>query len=409
MKAEGAHALAGSGELVDSPSTCSVQVDRPIDGTTLSAAFVRDCLCLHHAPERAAALRTATPSSTAAWQEVRALVRAERLGPLMHRAAGNRGILPPALEVAFRRDYQITAMRNRLLLHQLGTCLRAFAEAGIATIVLKGAALATVIYRDVALRPMIDADLLVHASDRVRACRVLEKLGYTVARMETRRGALLEHESELELRKSGLYATSIDLHWSLFDSPYYQRRIDMEWFWRTAELAPIADQPAQMLGPEAQVLHLCGHLALHHAGHGLLWWHDVAAVLVAHAGRIEWEALLGQARTYDLQLPLRIVLIELAARWGAPVPGEVLAELRARQPSRDEARLFAQLSADRRSAGRRFWSDFAGISSWMERWRFATTNLFPSAAYMRQRYGVQHPWLLLFSYPYRWLRGLRGE
>lgn len=49
------------------------------------------------------------------------------------------------------------------------------------------------------------------------------------------------------------------------------------------------------------------------------------------------------------------------------------------------------------------------MASWTERWRFATATVFPSAPYMRRRYGVQHSWLLPFYYPYRWLRGLRGE
>jgi hypothetical protein len=49
------------------------------------------------------------------------------------------------------------------------------------------------------------------------------------------------------------------------------------------------------------------------------------------------------------------------------------------------------------------------MPGWRQRVRFARTNLFPSAAYMRQRYQIKHPLLLPLYYPYRWLRGLRGR
>jgi hypothetical protein len=60
-------------------------------------------------------------------------------------------------------------------------------------------------------------------------------------------------------------------------------------------------------------------------------------------------------------------------------------------------------------AGARFWTDLAGITGWRQRLRFARTNLFPSAAYLRQRYAIPHPLLVPLYYPYRWWRGLRGS
>jgi len=63
----------------------------------------------------------------------------------------------------------------------------------------------------------------------------------------------------------------------------------------------------------------------------------------------------------------------------------------------------------KRATGRRFWSDLRAIPGWRQRLRFARTHLLPSAAYMRRRYGIAHPLLLPLYYPYRWLRGLRGD
>jgi hypothetical protein len=369
------------------------------------AAFVRACLQLRHRPDRVETVRDQAGCWARDWDPLLAIARAERVGPLLDRALRGRDFLPAALLDAFHMDYRTTALRNRLLLDALAAVLRALADAGISVIVLKGAALIALVYREPALRPMVDVDVLVHAADRLEARAVLERLGYALSRAETRPGVLTAHESEIELRKPGPHGAAVDLHWSLFDSPHHQYRVDMAWFWRTAEPATIGGAPARVLGPVAQLLHLSGHLVLHHQGRGLLWWHDLAEVVHTDGARLDWDTLLAGAREFDLQLPLRRVLVELAAHWEVPVPAPVLERLRTEHPSRAEARLVAQLGT-RPAAGRRFWIDLAGMRSWRSRWQFAAANLLPSAAYMRRRYGVRHTLLLPLYYPYRWLRGV---
>src|SRR5204863_7062817 len=141
--------------------------------------------------------------------------------------------------------------RNLLLLHELGLCLQQLSAARVEVIVLKGAALAQAVYRDLSLRPMGDVDLLVRRADVATTTHLLAQQGYVPVRAETHPGALAEHESELTFRKPGRVDAYIDLHWTLFDSPYYQDRIAMDWFWNTAQPVSIAGVPTLMLGPEA--------------------------------------------------------------------------------------------------------------------------------------------------------------
>jgi hypothetical protein len=337
------------------------------------------------------------------------VIDAERIGPLLHQVARGRGILPPAVQEGVRARYRWTGVQTMVLLRELGNCLERLAAARVPVIVLKGAALTEAVYRNVALRPMSDVDLLVHQRDLPAARRVLEEMGYAVARAETHPGVLAEHENEMAFHKEGVIATSFDVHWSLFDSPYYQRHIAIDWFWQSAESVEIAGARAQMLGPEALIIHLCGHLALHHASSGLLWWQDIAEVLAVYERRIDWTELLARTRQFGLVLSVRTVLTRLAVDWGAPVPAAALRELRASQPSPGEARVFARLNAGEQPVGQRFWDDLADMPDWRQRLRFARTSLFPSAAYMRQRYRIPHPLLVPLYYPYRWLRGLRGS
>ena len=334
------------------------------------------------------------------------MIESERVGPLLHQTAGPI-VSPPVAEQLYL-SYHATALRNLLRLRELGTCLRALTAAAVPVIVLKGAALIETEY-DVALRPMGDVDLLVQGSDLEATRRTLEGLGYEARRIETHPGAVTEFENELAFCKPGKFDCWVDIHWGLFDSPYYQGRIAMDWFWESARPAPIAEVPALVLGPEALLIHLCGHLALHHMRTGLLWWYDVAAVLAAHCEEIDWPALLARTQEYGLLLPVRTVLSCVVDEWGGAVPAEVLQALRSLPESRAEQRIFADLNATRRPPGRRFWSDLTSMSDWRQGLRFARTNLFPSPAYMRRRYAIAHPLLTPFYYPYRWLRGALGR
>jgi len=74
-----------------------------------------------------------------------------------------------------------------------------------------------------------------------------------------------------------------------------------------------------------------------------------------------------------------------------------------------EQQVFSRLAAGPRPVALRFRDDLAGISGWRRRLRYALINLFPSPAYMMQRYSPRHHvWVPLY-YPYRWFLGIRGH
>jgi hypothetical protein len=207
----------------------------------------------------------------------------------------------------------------------------------------------------------------------------------------------------------------IEVHWGLFDSPHHQHHVRMEWFWETA--VPIlwardrSGKGPHIFGPEAQILHLCAHLTLHHGGletPRLLWLHDIAEVLVHYRDELDWPTMLAQARVNDLLMPLQQVLPRIAVDWQAPLPAAVLDELAQLAPSPAEERIVGRLAEEYRPAGRRLWDDLVDTPSWGQRLRMAWVNVFPTPAYMRQRYGIRHPLLVPFYYPYRWFLGLKG-
>ena len=108
----------------------------------------------------------------------------------------------------------------------------------------------------------------------------------------------------------------------------------MDWFWQTAQPVKVGQADAEVLGPEALLLHLCGHLALHHRTEmKLLWQHDVVAVIACYTGEIDWDTVIERAQRDDLVVPLQEILRLCAREWGAPSPTEILARISALKPT----------------------------------------------------------------------------
>jgi hypothetical protein len=375
------------------------------------AWFLRLCLRGRWDP---AALRTAralVAHDDLDWDALRQVAHAESLAPLLYPLLRGQDLVPEAVEQDLRRAWYHTAGRHTLLRYELESVLRHLATEGVPVILLKGAALAEVIYGSATARPMLDLDLLVHRADVPVALRVLSESGYATVRVEPHPGASLAYESQVRLRKPGQVETLIEVHWSLIDFPYYQYRLPMDWFWQTALPARIGDTPGLILGPEAQVLHLCAHLLLHHGSGAqptLLWLHDVAEVVFFYAEQIDWQQVMARAQAYDLVLPVQQVLTQVAGEWGAPIPGNVLEQLGRLRASPAELRAFTWLTADHRPVAQRFWVDLVSMPGWQKKLRYAWINLVPSLAYMQHRYHIPSPFLVPLYYPYRWLLGLRS-
>jgi len=353
---------------------------------------------------RPASAPLAEPEASA----VARLALAQGLGPLLYGRLRGQDVFPPAAMSELRRAYYDNAGRSARLWHALETAIRALIQAGIPTLLLKGAALVPLVYHNPALRPMGDLDLLVRPADADAALATLAGLGYRPQQHEPAPRSIRTYENEIMLGREGAPAP-LELHWGLFDSPYYQSHLPMEWFWQTARPVCIGDIVVQVLGPEAQLLHLCGHLLLHHSVEARpLWLHDIAEVVACYQEGIDWPMLLEQARACDLLMPLQQVLPRIACDWQAPIPAIVLERLATLRPSRAEERIQTRLSSGPRPAGRRLLDDLADTPGWLHRLRLAWVNLFPTPTYMQQRYCIRYRLLVPLFYPYRWFLGLRG-
>lgn len=376
--------------------------------TSLHQRFLLLCLRGRWASESVTEARELSATHALDWLLLGRLAVHEGVAPLLYASVRGQGLAPAWFEQELKQVYDLNATRNLRLLHELTLVLEQLERAQIAAIVLKGAALAETLYGNFALRPMFDLDLLVRREALPRAMETLAAVGYTMATVEPYEGAALENENEILLHKRGVLDVALELHWSLIDSPFYQQAAAMDWFWQTSQPAHIGGRQSLVLGPEAQLIHLCAHLALHHRGKGLLWLHDVASLILIGGKRLNWDELVTRTAALDLALPVRHVLSQVTEDWSVPVPPIVLQQLNALQPSQRAAQIYIWSMQPVRPVAVRFWADLGSMTGWRARLRYAWHNLFPSTTYMKHRYAVSKPLLLPLYYPLRWLKGIGG-
>jgi hypothetical protein len=351
--------------------------------------------------------RLQAPDDQLDWESLIQVVACERVGPLLYYSTKGQQIVPVPLRQSLKNTYLATAKRNLFLYHELQNVLHLLNEADIPVIILKGAALAESLYQNIALRPMRDLDLLVFPSDAARTVALLESAGY-LRGVEPQPGAALAYENQVALYKSGLEPYLLEIHWSLFDSPYYQQ-MPMDWFWESAQEVDTPSGQLRILGSEAQIMHLCGHITLHHAQEpNLLWMHDLALFIHTHMVVLDWGLLLEKTQEFHLVLSVRSTLDHLSTQWQVPIPAAVLETLQAMDVSPQELQAFTVQSAVLRPVAQRFWSDLSQMHPWRERLHYAWISLFPSPTYMRERYQTEHSTPLPLLYLYRLWLGLRS-
>lgn len=339
------------------------------------------------------------------WSEVLDLAESANLAALLYAVSRGKP-MPAEVEEALEQAHYRVAAENARCLRQWAEVGVALSKVGASPLLLKGAALAETLYDGLAVRPIGDLDLAV-CEEQVPACRqALVELGYRPADVEHRRGTQRGLRNEEVFEPPPSLPAWVELHWHLLDVPYYLRHVPMAWFWENSEAQTVAGQPCRVLTPEANLVYLPAHLALHHRFRRLHSFVDMALLIARHHEQLDWERIGSAARSFELLTALRETLHRLAAYWPALPLDEPRRRMGALEPTRNDARLFRLLTAESRTVTLDFYITLASLPDARSRARFAWLNLFPQPSYMRARYRPKADWQLPFWYGYRLAGGL---
>ncbi len=170
-------------------------------------------------------------------------------------------------------------------------------QAGLDPVLLKGAALAVTVYPHAGARVVGDIDILVRPHQWLAACNLLVNLGWESPSSGDDPAAA--HARNF-VSRSG---TALDLHRYLLPECAWDDADDTAW----TRIQPVRSDliDAGALGAADQLVHTCVHGIRWSPVHAAVWLADVA-YLVRDAGqRLDWDAVVAEARRRGLSFQIR--------------------------------------------------------------------------------------------------------
>ncbi len=256
-----------------------------------------------------------------------------RLTPLLYRQVMRQGLekyLHHSLLEKLRQDYILALGATALEDQEVLRVIQALNQAGIVSILLKGADLRLRLYGESAVRPMADLDLLISPGHVPRARSILAGLGFTLQSQCTdpRPGFRELFRNELHFSPPPGGPLMVDLHWHLsgVDNFYTlpcQRLEEKAIPWN------YQGQPVKVLCPE----HALIHSALHTLGefHGAMQIVDLGRAL--RTLPLHWPTLREELIRFQCQVPVYLILRGLAPAFPHLIPGAILHDLSGYRPS----------------------------------------------------------------------------
>lgn len=245
-----------------------------------------------------------------------------RLLPLLYKKLHSANIetqlLPPLKKV-----YIETFYKNNLLFSRGMEFLKLLQNAGIKTMLLKGAALTEFYYRDIGLRPMDDIDVLIRSVDIERALNLLDGCpNWRLKIPHSDRTSLIRLRHAFEFQdKDG---REIDLHQRLV---FRLSPTGMDRFWDNSRPVKYRELDTQILSPTDQLFHDLVHGLRWNVIPPIRWVADALVVLRECEKEIDWAHLSRAAVEESYSVKLIYAFDYLASEFSANIPRAFRLEL----------------------------------------------------------------------------------
>jgi len=252
-------------------------------------------------------------------------------------------------------------------------------EAGLETVLLKGAAVAPLYYPPEAPRGMVDVDVLVRWEDVPRAARKLCDAGW-IQLNKIPSAADVAHAIDFV----NSHGHAIDLHWfSLMECRWPGAD---DGLWRRTVPATLYGVPTRVPVATDLLWHLCLHGARHDSS-PWGWTSDAVTLLNVAGEQIDWDRIVDEACERRMVPAMASTLRFLRDQLDAAVPLNVLERLD-RAPVSISDRLLFHIKTHARP-GRFFL-----LCAWLDYLRFRRPRHWPAAAlefprFLQDRWGLQ--------------------
>ena len=257
------------------------------------------------------------------WDSLLVLAEWERTLPWSWRRIRASGASVPAeYAAAFDRLSRVCEFQSMTLEDRLYRLLTAFGEAGIRSILLKGAAIALTAYRSFGERPMGDLDILISPDDSARAWEIALSQGWSWDHQAYPREHYQAHHHLPPLYDEARTGIKLELHTGLSLSSHPFALSFEEALSVSRPVSPKWGNMVQALDNEHVVIHLAVHFAWAHLASFGMWRlaRDLGAL---SAKGVDWERTVELARRHRAELSLywslrlasRLCGVEAAPAW----------------------------------------------------------------------------------------------
>lgn len=314
-----------------------------------------------------------------------------KLFPLLYVNLRKNKIETPLLE-KFRKIYNTTWYKNKLLFSKMLLAIEELDNAGIESKPLKGMALTLAFYKDFGLRPMNDFDLFVPENTTIKAVEILLKLGYKpVGNSIFREEYLFANNSFNFIGKDNI---ELDIHWHILRDCCNNESDEL----LSQDLISLntKNRIIYCLNSENQLLNIIVHGIDYFSSSTFQWVADVVFILQNFGKEINWNKLIDNARSLDLSLSLYAGFEFINTEISALIPGWVLRVLSYIDVSENEKNI---LKTKTKRPG--IWGNMPSL--WHHCLRHNSDSKFPILhylflVYLQHLWGVRKLWLLPFYF-----------
>jgi hypothetical protein len=321
----------------------------------------------------------------------------------------NAGLFPEAVLRPLKQASLRTLSRNMLLTEHFRQVVRAFAEADIPVMALKGILVSEWLYGNINLRQSSDLDLLVQPEKGLLALDVLERMGYVPNGIKLS-DYVKEKTSMVHYPPMIKNGVSVEIHIRLHSEaePFH---LDLLSMWANALTFPLHGVIALGFGPEDLLMHLCVHLDKHFRSGEFLFtgFYDILNMLNHKGDVLNWELFEQKCLQANAVSAIYKYLLLVQKYMNGKLPSAV-AEKYAKQLESKDERIFLSVLRGRsiKTNTSSVFRSLSHLDSFGQRFRFLFDFFIPSTEFMMKRYRLRSKKQLWWYYPYRLLTSFRA-
>ena len=239
-----------------------------------------------------------------------------RLLPLLYNNLHKHGVDDSAMG-KLKGIYRQAWSKNQTLFHEMAKVIEFLQNAGIKTMLLKGASLSLLYYKNNGSRPMADIDVLVPLKQARLANELLQKAGWTSPLPLTGLDLIYGHAIQLRNRLD----KEFDLHWRPFNGCQDEYEKD---FWDGAIPVKMAKVDSMSPNPTDMLFHVIIHGVAWNPVPPIRWIADAITLINSDDFTIDWQRLINTAQRHHLNLRLKKRLQYLHDNFHPSIPPSVM-------------------------------------------------------------------------------------